>query len=409
MPKSNRSSSKAFIFIVLVFLISRVFIYTVSYLGDNLFCKYNQVPTYNTIPGTQTRVISLPYNVSGTHLTSLKDFIKFDSDFYLQIAENGYDNYKMSEKHPAANFPFFPLYPLLISFIHTIAPLGYSLIGYILSNVFAILGLYFLYQIVMELTSESEIAKRAVIYMLLYPASIYLSLIYTESLFIFLSTMTVYFLLKKKIGLSILFASISSITRIPGIANLLLIAFYLFRESGFNIRKIKLKYWGWLILSGMPLLSFFTYMWAHTGDFFAVFHELENWGRTAKTPFVAYLNYFKEITFFTGWDLAIASFIFTTMALVIYIYYFAKGSEIHKKLRPELALYGLVLILIPLSSATGTMTSMVRYYMASFPLFIAAAHIGYKSHIADFFFTLLFLSFNVIYTIGYINGFYFVV
>ncbi|MCX7920982.1 MAG: hypothetical protein N3B21_03005 [Clostridia bacterium] len=401
-------------FIIAIFVISRVGIYTVSYFGYNLFSKYHIQPKYTVPEGSGRPKMQLPEFIKDTQFPTLDNFVKFDSHFYVRMAEKGYDKYRMDQKHPYANWPFFPLYPLLMSLLHFIIPIKMSYIGFILSNLFGIMGLYFVYRIAQEVTGDKGIAQKSVIYLLLYPASIYLSIVYTESLFIFLSALSMYLLIKKRLGWAILVASISTVTRIPGIANLVIIAFYLFKEARFNPLKIHIKHYVYLLLSGIPLLSFFTYMYFLTGDFFAVFNELKNWGRTASMPFMAYLGYLFYPTFVGcgGWDLGLASYIFTLLAFCVYtafLVYMLVNRKKPQLFGVELLVYGLILILIPLSSASTSMTSMVRYYMASFPLFIFMGILGSKNRVVEFLFTILLFSFNVIYTISYVNNYYFVV
>lgn len=408
--KLKPNSVRNFTIVLCFFLISRIGIYTMTYFGYNLFPKYTERPQYTQDEKGYTR-LQTPDFVYETHFPSVKDFIKFDSGFYLRIAERGYDTYRMDEPHPAADWPFFPLYPMLIRLVCFITPLGAATAAMLLSNIFGFLGIYLIYLIARSMTGEDETARSSILYMLIYPASIYLSMAYTESLFIFLSALSVYLYMNKKTGWSILAASLSTVTRIPGIANLFFIAFCMVREAKWNFRSIPLKRYVQFVLSGVPLLTFFTYMYFHTGDFLAVFHELSlNWGRSTSVPFLSYIGYFFYPSFVQpgGWDLGLASFLFTTFALAVYIRFF-RSRRWDKPYALELAVYGLVLVLIPLSSASYTMTSVIRYYMASFPLFILMAMAAKEKRLLDFAFTTLFFSFNVIYTIAYINEYFFVV
>jgi len=406
----DNKSVRAFIFVLSVFIISRVGLYGMSYLGYNLFSKYTSFPSYSEIgEDSKNYIMNLPAGISGTHFPGIKDFIKFDSDFYIKIAKAGYDKYRMSESHPVADWPFFPLYPLLMYIFSLGELIDVAVVGYILSNVFGLMGTYFLYKIAQELTKDEQVSKKTVIYLLIYPASLYLSVVYTESLFLFLSTLSIYLLLKRKIGWSIFAASLSTVARVPGFVNLLAIAWVLLKDAGYNPLKIRLKHYIQMVLSLIPMLIFLTYMYFLTGDFLAPFHELPlNWGRTAAMPFLAFFAYPFVLGFIApgGWDLSIAGFIMTAFVFIILFAYIKKVKD---KSEPWLCIYSLLLILIPLSSASTSFTSMVRYYMVSFPLFIYMSVLSKKRTALDFAFTILFFTLNAIYTIGYINGYYFVV
>lgn len=100
----------------------------------------------------------------------------FDGAHYLYIAKNGYGLYEQA---------FFPFYPRLIKFL---TPLfgGRDLIaGLIISGVSAIVFLFLFYKIIC-LDYDGVTARRSIIFFLLFPTSFFLSMVYTESLFLML-------------------------------------------------------------------------------------------------------------------------------------------------------------------------------------------------------------------------------
>ncbi|MCX7747747.1 MAG: hypothetical protein N2645_12805 [Clostridia bacterium] len=64
---------------------------------------------------------------------------------------------------------------------------------------------------------------------------------------------------------------------------------------------------------------------------------------------------------------------------------------------------------IPLSSSPIVFTSVLRYYLVSFPVFIFMGVLSSKNKIAEYIFTVLLFGFNVLYIIGFINNYFFVV
>ena len=114
----KKASLNSFLFILFLFLISRGGIYITTYFGYNLFSHYDTSPQFFSEHGDSKMV--LPIFIKDSYKPVLNDYIKFDSPFYLRIAERGYDQYRMDEEHPPADWPFFPLYPLLMRGIHSV-------------------------------------------------------------------------------------------------------------------------------------------------------------------------------------------------------------------------------------------------------------------------------------------------
>jgi len=401
----KKTSLNTFLFILLLYVISRGGIYITTYFGCNLFSRYDSPPQFFSESGKPKMV--LPIFTSDAYVPVLNDFMKFDSPFYLRIAERGYDRYRMEEKHPPADWPFFPLYPLLMKSLHIVFNLDLPLIGFLLSNIFAIGALYVIFIMTEEVTGDRKVAEKTIIYFLLFPASIFFSLVYTESLFLFFSSLVFFFLLRKRYGWSLVCAGLCTITRVPGIVLVGIIFFALLKESGFRPMKIRFRYWSGLLLSLLPFLFLLFYMYHLTGDFLAPFHEnTRNWQRTLSFPWEAYLNYFKTRYFIApgGWDLTPVGFFFANFVLImtIFSFFFLRKS-------PEMVIYFILLTLISLCSMNTNFTSFLRYQGVVFPLFLCMGVLGVRHSWVDFFFILFFSIFQVIYSIGFINNYFFVV
>lgn len=401
----KKATLKTFLFILLFFLISRGGIYITTYFGYNLFSHYDTPPHYFSELGNSKMV--LPIFIKDSYKPVLNDYIKFDSPFYLRVAERGYDQYRMDGEHPPTDWPFFPLYPLIIRGIHIVFNLNLPLIGFLLSNIFFLSSLYVIFLITKEVTGEKKVSEKIILYLLLFPTSIFFSLVYTESLFLFLSSLVFLFLFQKQYHWSFLCAALCAITRVPGIVLIGIVFFVLLKESNFRPIKIPFRYWVYALLSLLPLLSFLFFMYYLTGDFLAPFHENAlNWQRTLSYPWQAYLNFFKTKYFIAlgGWDLTLASFFFAHFFLFLVVYCFFSLKKY-----PELFLYGILLTLISFCSMNTNFTSFLRYQSVVFPLFLCMGILGSKYSWIDFLIILFFLIFQVIYSIGFINNYFFVV
>lgn len=414
---NSKLKKNVVILIISLFILSRGIMLFEGYLGKNLFSSYTTPPKYQTRDYViwKSKTMELPQMLRDTKFFNLDDFTKFDAGWYLKVAKNGYDKYKMSVKHPAANWVFFPLYPMMIKGVHMIFPsIDYRLIGIILSNIFFIIALIYLYKFCIEFMKfNRNSAIMALIFLLIYPTSLYFSIMYTESLFLLLSILTIYYTYKKNYFAAIIFAALSTATRVPGFINVFLVLMTMLYQGRkeFNLKLVgKIILYG--VISGIPLFLYFMYLKGLTGDFLAAIHEEFNWGRKTTLPLYAYFKYI-FIPYFAaygGWDNGLISFVMTTAVFGIYlgvfIYdYIKKHVDVQEGI---FFVYGLLLLLMPYATATS-MTSIVRYMMVSIPVFIYLARYAEKNKVINFLYTSLFFGLSTIYVIAFINNYFFVV
>jgi hypothetical protein len=105
---------------------------------------------------------------------------RWDSVWFLRIAEHGYGS---AEEATAA---FYPLYPLLVGLLGRIL-LGHYVLAGVLISLAATLGSFALLYRLAEGRLGAEGARRAVLYLAVFPFAVFLSAVYSESLFLFLA------------------------------------------------------------------------------------------------------------------------------------------------------------------------------------------------------------------------------
>ncbi|WP_409340721.1 mannosyltransferase family protein [Paenibacillus sp. MBLB4367] len=402
--------------IAVLIIISRALTLFTGYVGMNLFGKYTTPTSYEA---TESETYSkwrqkLPEALDETEVMNLYDFVKFDTFSYLKIATQGYDNVRMDEPHTAANWVFFPLYPLLIFLFGKIFWFDPALVGIILSNLFLFVSLVYLYLIGLQRGLSDRQAKSVLFLILLYPSSLYFSVPYTESLFLMLSAAAIYHACSKQYALAFLAASLSTVTRVPGFINLAFVLGTIVLDEGFRINK---RYWRWglySVLSLVPMGLYLLHMKSLTGDLLAPFHEQSNnWYRYTTTPFKNFIGYLKNPYFSTpdGWDNGLIAFVVSSAIFIVYIAFFiVRFKTMIKDLRELLFyVYGALLIVIPFSSQPLFLVSVVRYMMVCIPLYFYIVSLADKRENVLRFFQLLFVIVNVIITIGYFNDYYFVI
>jgi 4-amino-4-deoxy-L-arabinose transferase-like glycosyltransferase len=146
---------------------------------------------------------------------------RWDSDWYLKIAENGYS-------WPSSTPAFFPLYPLLIGTLGRLLVGHYLLAGVIVSLAAAAGAFVLLYRLATPLLGE-EGARRAVLYLAFFPTAFFLGAVYSESLFLFLALATFVLCERGKFGWAGVAAGLALLTRPAGIALLPAVALFAWR------------------------------------------------------------------------------------------------------------------------------------------------------------------------------------
>ena len=307
----------------------------------------------------------------------LAPWANFDGVHYLAIAGNGYTN----------NGAFFPLFPLTIYFltslfgaIQAFGPVQYFS-GLFLSNAYFLLALVVLYKL-LKLDYKDNVVFRTILVLLVFPTSFFFASIYTESLFLLLSLLAFYFARKRNYFAAGLFAALLTATKFVGIAILpALILEVAINEKILSIKVLKQKLLKLLpiLLAPLGLIAYMYYNSFKWGDpLFFVKAQEEFANNRSSSSIILFpqtiIRYFK--IFFTVspnqfefWValLELSAFIFAS--IMLYVAY-------KKGVRATYLVFAILAFLIPAS--TGTFTSMPRYVLTMFPVFIALALIQNK-------------------------------
>ncbi|MEA4826733.1 MAG: mannosyltransferase family protein [Clostridium sp.] len=407
MEKNFTNSMVLMLKILIVVIISRLALCFAGYIGMNTFPMYDSAENLGFQSGST--VIS-----EDIRKIKLEDFNKFDSGFYFQIADNGYPKVNMSQSTSATSISFFPLYPLLIRTMKLFNISNSNLINsLILSNVLLVLALFYIYRICEERGFHKKEIYFVLALILCYPYSIFYSVPYTESLFLFLSAATIYYSIKGDYLKALIFAGLSATTRFPGFLNVAYVFFMLLSEETFKtdtVKQIK-KIIAYMIVSVIPITIYFSYMKYLTGDFLAPLHDVGNWGRKLSIPFKSYVDYLLNPYFFYsgGWNNGLISFVIATAILLIFIYYAVVNCKKITSKELILFIYGFLIITIPFSNTGSGLVSIPRYLMVSIPLYLYIVELYRKREFIFISYLFLFTALSAIVTIGYFNGYYFVV
>jgi hypothetical protein len=265
---------------------------------------------------------------------------------------------------------FFPLYPALIHVTSGLTPTGCALSPYLstcatlggllVSNVALLAACVLLFDLVHKRYTRSA-AWRAVALLLVSPISIFLSGVYTESLFLLLTLLTFWLIERDRFGLAIAAAALACLTRSVGVAlypALLWIAW----KSPPEKRITR------LILAHIPPLFFAGYVFGagiSVGDPFAYFQTYELiWGRTAGNPIEAFTVYF------SGVDVALFGWHPAWLDLILTLIFLALAGLTLRRDRAW-GVFALFALIIPIAS--GTLSAMPRYGAVIFPFYVILA------------------------------------
>jgi hypothetical protein len=143
----------------------------------------------------------------------LDGLVRWDSFWYAGVAESGYYNVEPPEPSPTV---FFPLYPLTIRALTALTG-NFNVSGVLISNAAFFVALLFRYRLA-ALETDGDTARRAVWYLAASPISVFFAALYTESLFLALSIVSLYFVRRRLWIVAALAGAGAAATRSAGVA-----------------------------------------------------------------------------------------------------------------------------------------------------------------------------------------------
>jgi Gpi18-like mannosyltransferase len=205
-------------------------------------------------------------------------FSHWDGKWYKRIATIGYDFANDGEWHSIA---FFPLFPLLSRGVMTLG-LPFEVAGTIVNNL-AFLGAMFVLYLWAEERHGIGVAKWATAVLAWCPFSVYGTVIYTEGLFLLLTTASLRAFDNRQHARSALWGALATATRPTGITLIPTFFFVAWRE-----RRPASAYVAGLAV-GLGLLAFSLYCAIRFGDPLAFAHVQKSWEQPN------WLDVFKEL------------------------------------------------------------------------------------------------------------------
>jgi hypothetical protein len=326
---------------------------------------------------------------------------RWDSAWYLDIAQNGY----FFDPNRQSSVAFFPLYPLLMRAVGSL--IGSNLLaGELISNLSFIGALILLYQLTELEFADYLTARRAVLYIALFPTSFFFSAVYSESLFLLLAIGTLYAARCQKWTQAMLAGILCSATRVTGVIVGLVVLLEWLRRHRLTLTALVHKSrWCALLcavredgkslatisLIPLGLGTYMAYLAVRFGDAFAFVVAQRQWDSPVIGPHAVIWNTISDL-------LAGVHFWWCApLDLAVFFMAFALCFAIWRRLGESYGIYSLLCILIPMFTSTR---SMSRYVLVAFPLFMMLAWWGRSRRfhkILTTVFTLLLVIFMMIF------------
>lgn len=317
-----------------------------------------------TFAPAMTRGFSMPF----ANAKFIEIFAAWDSGWYWDIATRGY----YFRPDGQSSIAFFPLYPMLMRL--AAVPFGGGeratwIAGIVVSFLAYVGALVALHRLAMRLSGSREAARRTVLCIVVFPWSLFLTRVYSESVFLLTSVLAVTAAFDRRWGRAGVWGALATLTRPNGILIAVPLALLAIGNQP-ALRPLAMRV---IALSPIPLAfaGFCSFVYALSGDPLGWMAAQSHWGYSLGHPPWQQLQ--RVLGVFTdagAYDYFFASKAapFELLQAVTALLFIALVPLIFRRLGAAMGTYVLVSLLVPLSS--NTLEGLGRYTSVLFPAFI---------------------------------------
>lgn len=325
-------------------------------------------------------------------------FANFDGVHYLSIAQNGYFQYEQA---------FFPLFPLLIRYVTFITFGNYVWAGIITVYVALFLFLFVFYKLLLLDFNDNKV-RWILVTTLFFPTAFFFGSVYTESLFLLLIVSTFYAARKRRWVIAGVCVGLASATKFVGIFLLpaVLFEFYSVYKNRLSFLRNLSQFFLITVISLSGVVSYMIYLWKMYGDPIFFIHAQPAFGANrsgGELIFLPQVLYRYIKIFFTvpfsNYDAWIALLEFSMLFLALLLLCFGFWQ---RKIRSSYIVFSLLAIIGP--TLTGSLSSIPRYTLVAFPIFIILGIMQSKK--IKIFFLIIFSIFFILLTSYFLQGYF---
>jgi len=318
----------------------------------------------------------LHYVYQGSGNVWLAGWARWDSEWYLDIAQYGY----LARDELIA---FYPLYPALVSIFAPLFGHDYVLSGVVVSTLAAFTAFFYLFKLVTEEFGE-EMAGRTVLYTAIFPMSFFLLAVYSESLFLAVTVAAFYHARRGQWVFAGLAAFLAALTRSNGVLLVFPLAYEAWQQSGGSFRGVLAslprpafdRVFG-VIAAPIGALAWMLYLWSLVHDPLAYVHREAQfpWWRVLSLPWNTLVSGVQDVER-SGLAPLMRAVNATNLAAGLLL--IVASILAWRRLPRAYALYLAMTTMLLFSSvpATWPLESMPRFLVVIFPCFMLLAQLG---------------------------------
>lgn len=331
---------------------TRAATFSIAFIGNLLFTPYG------------TRAFALPFR----RQKFAEIFAAWDSGWYFDIASRGY----YFNPDGQSSVAFFPMYPMLMRVVAW--PFGGTdraiwLAGIVVSCTAFGLALLAVHRFTMQIFGDRDVARRAVLYLALFPFSLFFTRVYAESVFLLTSVLAVSGAYNGRWWRAGIWGALATLTRPNGI--LIGLPLALLALGGRPSPRLLAHRFAALLLIPAGLAGYCAYVYTLSGDPLGWLSAQAHWGYSlGHWPWQQLLKMFDRIVKHGLYDYFFVSEmapfrLFHGVAALIFL---AITPAIFKRLGVAMGAYVLISLLVPLSS--NALEGVGRYAAVLFPAFM---------------------------------------
>src|SRR5919201_1401303 len=284
---------------------------------------------------------------------------RWDSVFFLRIAEHGYDG---------TTAAFYPLYPGLVALLGRVF-FGHYVVAGIVVSLAAALGAFVLLYRIAEERLGADGAQRAVLYLALFPMALFLQAVYSESLYLLLVLAAFVLAERGRFAAAGVVSGLAILTRVTGLALLPALAVLAWRA------RDRRRAFAGLALAVPVAAAYPLLLWQQVGDPWAFRNAQDRWHRrlSAAGPFGGIWQALVHWTpSHADFQHAVAVNAESLVALVLFV---PLAIVAWRRFGAPYGLFAVLSLALPLSypSARWPLLSLPRFGLVIFPFFLALA------------------------------------
>jgi len=291
-------------------------------------------------------------------------YVRWDALWYVSIAEHGYSTIVPPFQGAGTiSYAFYPLYPLAMWALGSVTGLSAAAAGLVISNASFLGALAVIYVLAEHWSGSRAVAGLAVALLCVVPQSFVFSAVYTESLFVLLTALSVLLFERRRYALAGVAAALGSASRSNGIFIVVYFGLAILRDRGL---LGALRFWREpeaympIVLAPLGLFAFWWFCMLTTGDAFAQKSTMvHGWQWAFDWPWNNIVNQYRGTDFRFKY--------FMTLSLMMF------AASLTLLRRRSWPLFGYCLACFILFWTGNLANSLLRYSLVLFPIFYGLA------------------------------------